>query len=88
MNAERWRRIDEVFARVQDLEDDERTLVLAECDPELRTEVQEMLRFARAAENFLETPAQPPPPAGEARFIPGDLIAGRYRIASLLGRGG
>jgi len=83
VNAERWRRIDEVFAQVQELDDDERTRVLEECDAELRTEVEAMLRYARASENFLETPAN-----ADSRFIPGDVIAGRYRIAGLLGRGG
>jgi predicted Ser/Thr protein kinase len=63
-----------------------------------------MLRFARAAENFLETPVmldatavwpdapslttQPRHAIDHARFIPGDVVAGRYRIVGLLGRGG
>jgi serine/threonine-protein kinase len=79
-------------------------------DEALRAEVESMLRFARAAENFLETPVlldatavwpdavwpdeapsrttQPRHAIDNARFIPGDLVAGRYRIVGLLGRGG
>jgi predicted Ser/Thr protein kinase len=65
-----------------------------------------MLRFARASEEFLETPAlsdrttlavfEEPSPSqpqqrraiDNARFIPGDVVAGRYRIVGLLGKGG
>ncbi|HYI12109.1 MAG TPA: serine/threonine-protein kinase [Thermoanaerobaculia bacterium] len=63
-----------------------------------------MLRFARVDHDFLETPVRldpaeiatlpadvvPAPRRGidNARFIPGDIVAGRYRIVGLLGRGG
>jgi predicted Ser/Thr protein kinase len=82
-------------------------------DAALRAEVESMLRFARAAESFLETPvivdatavwpdeappltaqpdasgwAQPGRTVDNSRFLPGDVVAGRYRIAGLLGRGG
>ncbi|MEA2488874.1 MAG: eukaryotic-like serine/threonine-protein kinase [Acidobacteriota bacterium] len=74
-------------------------------DKTLRAEVESMLRFSRAAENFLETPVmldataiwpdqapslttQPRHAIDNARFIPGDVVAGRYRIVGLLGRGG
>jgi predicted Ser/Thr protein kinase len=73
-------------------------------DTALRAEVESMLRFARQAENFLETPVmadatavwpdaappitQPRQAIDHSRFIPGDVVAGRYRIVGLLGRGG
>ena len=97
--------MDEIFARALELEGAAREAFLdAECanDPELRAEVESMLRFARKSENFLERPAlgdlptlrgettieRPAPSADHGRFIPGDIVAGRYRIAGLLGRGG
>jgi serine/threonine-protein kinase len=94
MNAERWRRIDEIFALVQELDDAEAARVLDEqCanDAELRREVESMRALARDAESFLETPAITEVQwreEREARFLPGDLVANRYRIADLLGRGG
>src|SRR5260221_5993681 len=30
----------------------------------------------------------PPTPAGTSRFAPGSIIAGRYRLVAMLGRGG
>ncbi|HYR29591.1 MAG TPA: serine/threonine-protein kinase, partial [Thermoanaerobaculia bacterium] len=60
-----------------------------------------MLRFARASVEFLETPviseeatlavfenAPRPRAIDQARFVPGDIIVGRYRIVGLLGSGG
>ena len=121
MNSDRWRRIDDLFAAALELDESALPTFLAEqCagDPELRAEVESMLRFADTSKEFLETPvfaaasalttiqtplesASPlssPPPStpttprhaydGNARFVPGDVVASRYRIVGLLGRGG
>jgi len=101
IKPDRWRRIDELFAAALELDGDARQRFLAECDADLRGEVESMLRFARASEEFLETPViadektlavlddVPRPRAiDHARFVPGDMIANRYRIVGLLGRGG
>ena len=72
-------------------------------DPTLRAEVETLLQVDAAAGEFLETPAfndavtilteNTPPHVStgsidDARFVPGEILAGRYRIAGLLGRGG
>jgi hypothetical protein len=126
MKAERWRQVDELFEQALERSGEGRAAFLdAACagDSALRREVEEMLRFDLAAEDFIETPvfgvaaaligalpegALPPrtpsgahvprasrsrgldssPSIDESRFVPGDLLAGRYRIAGLLGRGG
>ena len=108
VSTDRWRRVDELFAGALELEGVALQRYLdEECagDAALRTEVESMLRFARAAENFLETPAMvdaisvwpdeapsltttPRHAIDHSRFIPGDVVAGRYRIVGLLGRGG
>ena len=98
--------MDELFAGALDREGVALQRYLdEECagDAALRAEVESMLRFARAAENFLETPVmigpaalqdetpvmtQPRRAIDNSRFIPGDMVAGRYRIVGLLGRGG
>ena len=98
--------MDALFARALELDEGERTSFLdAECgsDADLRAEVESMLRFARASQEFLEqaafadmttlagetTPVVPGHHSPDhGRFIPGDVVAGRYRIAGLLGRGG
>jgi predicted Ser/Thr protein kinase len=73
-------------------------------DRALREDVEAMLAFSRAAAGFLETPPVEEltavlggraeasgglrVPSDESRFVPGDIVAGRYRIAGILGRGG
>jgi hypothetical protein len=73
-------------------------------DAALRAEVVTLLEMERASRAFLESPVfhsvtsvigETPPLRGAreraidgARFVPGDVVAGRYRIAGLLGRGG
>jgi predicted Ser/Thr protein kinase len=118
MKSERWRQVDELFARALERAPAERAAFLdAACaaDPSLRQEVEEMLRADARAEDFIETPvfgiaaalidARPAPSSDaagakrsndslnsssidESRFISGDVLAGRYRVVGLLGRGG
>jgi serine/threonine-protein kinase len=105
-DAKLWRRIDRLFANALELDGTAREQYLDDAcrgDEALRREVESMLRFARASEDFLETPAlaemtaafasspaerHAPGAIDQARFIPGDIVAGRYRIVGLLGRGG
>jgi len=66
-----------------------------------RSDVLERSRFcpscgAALADSAVATVAGPPPPSrppstdslDEARFVPGAMLVGRYRIVALLGRGG
>jgi predicted Ser/Thr protein kinase len=95
--------VDELFAAALELEGEALQQFLDErCagDAELRREADAMLGYARASESFLEKPplaeatvvwserTDSRGPIDQARFIPGDIVANRYRIAGLLGRGG
>jgi len=100
LNSERFRRVDALFAGALERTAEERRRFLDEqcaADTELREEVETMLQLARVSEEFLETPVfasaagiltAPADAIDHARFIPGDLVAARYRIVGLLGRGG
>src|ERR1019366_10623581 len=92
MTPERWARINALFEHAIDLaEPDADSWLAAEChdDPELRQEVQKLVRRHRSAGTFLETPAtplslnelaEPEPPAV--------LTSKRFEIRKFLGKGG
>src|SRR5215470_11676108 len=98
MDANRWKKIKEVYDRALDLPGEEREGFLAEAcgdDDDLRREVQSLLAAHEDAGSFLQSPAV----EGAAREIvddedtsPAAQLIGRelanYRIVSLLGRGG
>ncbi|MGE0131083.1 MAG: protein kinase [Blastocatellales bacterium] len=98
MDANRWKRIKEVYDRALDLGGEERDGFLAEAcgdDDDLRREVKSLLAAHDDAGSFLQSPAV----EVAAREIVGDEVTsptlqliGRelanYKIISLLGRGG
>lgn len=94
MTPERWERVAEAFEALQTCSPAERPHRLREwCgdDAELATEVEALLASAAVASDFLSAPPRfdltdEPPPAPV--WEPGTLLAGRFEIAALLGRGG
>src|SRR5882762_6493771 len=92
-----WRRVDELFQAALERATAERGPFLdraCEGEPRLRAEVEKMLAYEEKAENFIDSAEVPAEFAhgsssiDEGRFLPGDLIAGRYRVVALVGRGG
>jgi hypothetical protein len=93
---ERWRRADEILERALDAPPSERAALVAEAcgsDAELRRDVESQLKADEKAGRFLESPLEaidtdgallnaPPPLARDT------VLAGRYRIAEPIGRGG
>src|SRR5262245_53748897 len=97
----RRERIKELFVRAQAAKPDERARILdqASADPELRAEVEQLLKdfasgqrfFGSFAPNFagvLENFAGVLPTTQRQTFSIGDLVAERYRVVRLLGKGG
>jgi serine/threonine protein kinase/tetratricopeptide (TPR) repeat protein len=101
---DRWRRIDEVFSLAVEKPPEERAAVLEKAcgtDPDLRREVERLLEGDERARGFLETPAgrlwldetatvesDPSEGACADLLAVGHVLAGRYRILSLVGKGG
>jgi tetratricopeptide (TPR) repeat protein len=86
MTPERWQRVKDVFDSALDAAPEERAGILdRECggDTELREEVERLLGQFDEAGSFLNQPL-----TRAASFAAGDVVAGRYRITALLGRGG
>jgi serine/threonine protein kinase len=87
MNRERWQRITETFDAALECPSEERTSFLKRVcvgDDTLLSEVARLLAEFEKSGDFLEKPLSS---LGQA-VSAGDLIAGRYRIEVLLGRGG
>jgi eukaryotic-like serine/threonine-protein kinase len=90
LTSERWRQVKEIFQAAIDLPAAEREAYLtAVCadDPSLLTEVESLLAAHEEPGSFMDTPA-----FDIAEESAGDALLGkslgRYRILSLLGRGG
>ena len=102
MNAERFRRIDEIFNHARSLDADDRTAYLsAACggDVELRAEVEALLGHDDQPDAIFRTPAlkaglqfsslgggKRPSPDAEAAALPESI--GGYRIERVIGEGG
>ncbi len=91
MTPERFRQIEELYHAARESTAEERAVLLAETDPELRREIESLLAHRTGGE-FLESPAiQNAPQLLDNSMIdalsPGACL-GPYRIESKLGEGG
>lgn len=94
MNAERWKRVNDLFQSAVERPSGQRAAFLHEAcqgDEGLRREVESLLASHEQAENFIEVPAFEAAP----EFAPNDStgamvgkLIGHYRIESLIGVGG
>lgn len=88
MTPERWDLMKEIFATVSNLsgQDRESALALAcEDDPELKSELQQLLAQHDAMGSFLDGA---PASSFSGRLAAGFILAERYRIARFIGAGG
>jgi serine/threonine protein kinase/Tfp pilus assembly protein PilF len=87
VNQERWLRVTDIFDAALACPADQRALYLARTcagDDDLLSEVSRLLAEFDRAGDFLERP----PTASRQAICTGEVIAGRYRVEALLGRGG
>jgi serine/threonine protein kinase/Tfp pilus assembly protein PilF len=94
MNAERWKRVNDLFQLAAERAPEERAAFLddgCQGDEGLRREVESLLASSDRATNFIESPAFEVAPElltnDRASALVGELI-GHYRIESLIGVGG
>ena len=92
MTPERWAQIKSVFAAIVEQPADERATVLSEMckhDPELHSQVAELLSHHDDMGRFLDSTTQPQPPGiSPVALMPGQVLAARYKLIELLGTGG
>jgi tetratricopeptide (TPR) repeat protein len=86
MTPERWQQIKDVFdAALKVASQDRAALLERECpgDPELRSEVIRLLSQHDGAGDFLNQPL-----IRTTSLVEGEVVANRYRIMAMIGRGG
>jgi serine/threonine-protein kinase len=90
LTSERWRQLKEIFQAAVELPATERETYLAgacEGDPSLRAEIESLIAAHEEPGSFLSAPAFNLAEEPDADALLGKSL-GRYRILSLLGRGG
>src|SRR5215468_157432 len=90
LTSERWRQVKEIFQAAVELPAAEREAYLAgacEGDPSLRTEIESLIAAHEEPGSFLGAPAFDLAAESAVDALLGKSL-GRYRILSLLGRGG
>jgi hypothetical protein len=82
---ERWQQTKELFDAVVELSRVERAAMLAQrcADADVRTEVERLLNLHAAVGSFFDGPAVP-----QQAVKPGQVLADRFNIIRLAGRGG
>jgi serine/threonine protein kinase len=88
VTPDEWQRAKAVFDAVLEQPASERVSFLAEACPEenLREQVEQLLRNHEQASSFLSTPVIGRP--NSERFTSGAIVASRFKIVRLLGKGG
>ncbi|MGJ5820221.1 protein kinase domain-containing protein [Paludibaculum fermentans] len=94
MTPERWQRVYALYEQALELPPETRERWFESCsgtEPEAIREVIRLLELGEQAEPLLETSAASMlglRPQARPVFAPGDLVANRYRVDRLIGRGG
>jgi tetratricopeptide (TPR) repeat protein/tRNA A-37 threonylcarbamoyl transferase component Bud32 len=86
-----WQAVHDVFVAALELDDDERDAFIARETsdrPDVAKEVSRLLRLHQAAGPFLETADDRADAGAERLLADGDVVADRFEVRRLLGRGG
>ena len=96
MQKDRWKEITRIFHAALDLPPEDRhgfVCTAASGDPDIQSEVEQLLLADREAESYLELPLIPPGAiaaalSGEPELRPGDILCQRFHILRAVGSGG